>query len=145
MKSFETLPWFKQFIYKISNSKSKSFPRVVGPGISRDIKKFDGLTHSHGGRFRGVTRTGHILYVELKLPNGLKPSMVTASLKFLGSSVKVLCFLSKSYHASHSAGCLISLVFFSRLVSCHSVSIVVPRAAKILCNLSIRGKCLKTL
>ena len=79
-----------------SKNTSKSFPREVGPRISRDIKQFDGFTHSHGGRFRGITRIGHILYVELKLPNGLKPSVAMASLKFLGSSAKVGCFLSKS-------------------------------------------------
>ena len=128
-----------------SKNASKSFLEEVGPGISRDIKLFDGFTHSHGGRFRGVIRIGHILYVELKLPNGLKPSMATASLKFLGSSAKALCFLSKSYHDSPSAGWLISSVFFSRLVSCHSASAAVLRAANILCNLGISGKCLKTL
>ena len=90
-----------------SKNTSKSFQGEVGPGINRDIKQFNGFTHSHGGRFRGVTRTGHILYVELTLPNGLKPSMAMASLKFLGSSAKVLCFLSKSCHASSSAGWLI--------------------------------------
>ena len=128
-----------------SKNTSKSFQGEVGPGINRDIKQFNGFTHSHGGRFKGVTRTGHILYVKLKLPNGLKPSVATASLKFLGSSAKVGCFLSKSYHASSSARWLISLVFFSRLVSCHSASAAVPRAAKILFNLSISGKCLKTI
>ena len=69
------------------------YPPQVGSEISRDIKQFDGFTHSHSSRFRGVTRTVHILYVELKLPNGLKPSVATASLKFLRSSAKVLCFL----------------------------------------------------
>jgi hypothetical protein len=79
------------------------------------------------------------------LPNGLKPSVVMASLKFLGSSTKVGCFLSKSYHASLSAGWLISPVFFSRLISFHSASAAIPWAAKILYNLGIREKCLKTL
>ena len=87
-------PFHSSFSSSIRGSKntSKSFPREVGPRISRDIKQFDGFTHSHGGRFRGVTRTGHILYVELKLPNGLKPSVVTASLKFLGSLQKLGAF-----------------------------------------------------
>jgi hypothetical protein len=140
-------PFHSSFSPSIRGSKntSKSFPREVGPEISRDIKQFDGFTHSHGGRFKGVTRTVHILYVELKLPNWLKPSVVMASLKFLGSSAKVLCFLSKCYHASPSTRWLISLVFFSRLVLCHLASAVVPQAAKILYNLSIRGKCLKIL
>ena len=102
-------PFHSSFSSSIRGSKntSKSFTREVGPRINRDIKQFNGFTHFHGGRFRGVTRTGHILYVELKLPNGLKPSMVTTSLKFLGSSAKVGCFLLKSYHASSSAGWLI--------------------------------------
>ena len=135
---------FNSYIRGFKNT-SKSFLGEVGPEISRDIKQFDGFTHSHGGRFKGVTRTGHILYVELKLPNALKPSVVTASLKFLGSSTKVGCFLSKSCHASSSAGWLISSVFFSRLVSCHSTFAAIPRAIKILYNLRIRGKCFKTL
>ena len=132
-------PFHSSFSSSIRGPKntSKSFPREVGPGISRDIKQFDGFTHSHGGRFRGVTRIGHILYVKLKLPNGLKPSVAMASLKFLGSSTKNLCFLSKSCHASPSARWIISPIFFSRLVSCYSASAAVPRAAKIFYNLDI--------
>ena len=139
------IPFYSSFSSSIRGSKntSKSFPREVGPGISRDIKQFNGFTHFYGGRFRGVTRTGHILYVELKLPNGFKPSVAMASLKFLRSSAKVLCLLSKCCHASPSTGWLISSVFFSRLVSCHSASSAVPQEAMILYNLSISGKCLK--
>jgi hypothetical protein len=128
-----------------SKNKSKSFHTEVGLGISRDIKQLDGLTHFDGGRFRGVTRIGHILYAELKLPNGLKPSVATASLKFFALSAKVVCVLSKCFHASSFAGWLNTLRTFSHLFLCHSASSVVHHEAKILYNLFISGKCLKTL
>jgi hypothetical protein len=50
------------------------------------MKQFEGLAQFHGGRFKGITSTGHMLYVVLNLPNRLKPSVAMASLKFLASS-----------------------------------------------------------
>jgi hypothetical protein len=80
-----------------------------------------------------------------KLPNGLKPSVAKASLKFLGSSANVGYLKLKSFHAFPSAGWLISFSTGVLLISCHWVSSAVLFVAIILISLGIRGKCLKTL
>src|SRR5688572_220378 len=113
--------------------------------MSKDIKQFVGFTHSHGGRLSGVTSTGHILYWVLMLPNGLNPSVAKASLRFLGSFAKPGYFRSKSFHASPSAGWLITLATGFLTFLCHCVSSEVCFEAKILFNLGNSGKCLKTL
>ena len=77
--------------------------------ISNGMKQFEGFTHSQGGRFKGVTRTGHMLYVVLKLPNGLNPSVATANLKFLASLANAGYLESKYFHAFPSDGWLSSL------------------------------------
>ena len=74
----------------ISGSKktSISFPGNYRPGISRPMMMLDCSTHSHGGKLYGIRNTGHMLYEELILPNGLKPSVARPSLMFLASSAK---------------------------------------------------------
>jgi hypothetical protein len=92
-------------------NKSKSVAGNFGPGISKDMKQFEGFRHSHCGRFKGATNTGHMLYVVMKLPNGLKPSVATQSLRFLTSSLKSGYLLSKCFHAWPSTGWLNSPSF----------------------------------
>jgi len=108
-----------------SKNTSKSFPGEVGPGISRH----KAIWWVHTFPWWQVQRR-------------YKNRPQTICWAKVAKWIKTICGDS---HASPSAGWLISPVFFSHLVSCHSASAAVPWAAKIICNLGISGKCLKIL
>jgi len=127
-----------------SKKTSISFPRHSQPGISRPMIKLDCSTHSHGGKLYGIRNTSHMLYEELILPNGLKPSVARPSLMFLASSTNHPYFLSKSFHASPSAGWLSSFSTGFLFNLCHCTSSAVLLEEKILFSLGINGKCHKT-
>ena len=112
--------------------------------MSKAIIKLDCSIHSHGGRLYGTTNTGHMLYEVVMLPNGLKPSVARPSLRFLASSANHRYFLSKSFHASPSAGWLSSFSTGCRFNLCHCASFDVFLEANILFSLGINGKCLNT-
>ena len=85
-------------------------------------KQFEGLTHCHGGRFKGITSTSHMLYVVLKSPHGLKTSLATASLKFLVSFANCGNLLLKCIHAFPFTGWLIWTSTGACLILCHWIS-----------------------
>jgi len=85
-------------------------------------KQFEGLTHCHGGRFKGKTSTSHMLYVMLKSPHGLKTSLATASLKFLVSFANCGNLLLKCIHAFPFTGWLIWTSTGTCLILCHWIS-----------------------
>jgi hypothetical protein len=87
--------------------------------MSKAIKQFDGFTLSHGARLSGVRSTGHILYWVLMLPKALNPSIAKENLRFLGSAAKSRNLSSKSFHASPSAGWLITLSTSFLTFLCH--------------------------
>jgi hypothetical protein len=127
-----------------SKKTSMSFPRHSRPGISRLIIKFDCSTHSHGAKLYGIRNTGHMLYEELILPNGLKSSVARPSLMFLASSTNHPYFLSKSFQASPLVGwiSIFSTGFLFNL--CHCTSSELFLEEKILLSLGINGKCHKS-
>lgn len=81
----------------------------------------------------------------LIFPNGLNPSVARSSWTFLASFANQSYFLSKSFHASPSAGWLSSLCTGFLFNLCHCACSESFLDANILCNLGTTGKCLKTL
>src|SRR6266508_4050833 len=79
---------------------SKSFPGDLGPGMSNTILKLDSSIHAQGGRLYGTINTSHMLYEELIMPNELKPSVESPSLKFLASCANQGYLLLNAFHAS---------------------------------------------
>jgi hypothetical protein len=63
-------------------------PGCFGPGTTRARNIYSGLKSVPGGRFNGVTKTGQHEYGAASLPNGVKPSVATASRTFLLSLAK---------------------------------------------------------
>ena len=78
-----------------------SFPSDVQPGIIKDNIIFGSFIHIRGGKLYRINTTGHMLYVVLILPNGLKllfdPIMInqTNSLRSIIYSIEHL-ILSRS-------------------------------------------------
>ena len=97
--------------------------------------KFDSSIHTHGGMLYDTTNTNHILYELVMLPNGLKPSIARPSLMFLASFANSSQFLSKSFHASPSAGWLSSLSTGCHFNMCHCPSFAIFDERNILFSL----------
>ncbi|CAN0847946.1 hypothetical protein LINGRAHAP2_LOCUS5254, partial [Linum grandiflorum] len=85
---------------------SISFPGVFFPGTMLDKSIPVDFIHSHGGVLYGIRMIGQVLWLLLILPNGLKPSVASPSLRLRGSAAKSGNFKSKVFHASPSRGCL---------------------------------------
>jgi hypothetical protein len=64
------------------------FPGCSGPGTTRARNMYSVFMIKPGGRFSGVTKTGQHEYGAASLLNGVKPSVATARLTFLGSLAK---------------------------------------------------------
>jgi hypothetical protein len=105
---------------------------------------FDSSMHSHGGRLYDTTNTGHMLYFVFFSKNGLKQSVARPSLRFLLSFAKSKNSLSKSCHASPSAGWLISFSLGYCFTLCHCADSDASLVANILFSLGANGKCRNT-
>jgi hypothetical protein len=64
-------------------------PGLLLPGISRLRNINSSFMHNHGGKFRGLTITGHMEYVLARFLKGVKPSDDKQSLTFLGSTPNI--------------------------------------------------------
>ena len=56
---------------------------------------------------RGITKTGQQVYGAAIIPNGLNPSVASATRTFRASIALPGCMSSKCFHASPSDGCII--------------------------------------
>ena len=106
--------------------------------------KFDYSMHDQGGRLYGTTNTGHMLYFVFFSEKGLNPSIASPSLMFLASLANSGNYLSKSFQASPSAGCLSSFSQGCLFNKCHCASSDASFITNILFSLGANGKCRKT-
>jgi hypothetical protein len=83
-----------------------SFLGYCGPGINPDIIIYFCLLHNQGGRFKIINKIVHVLCVLLFM-NGFMPSMLIATLIFLGSMANSGFRESMFHHCVTLAGCLI--------------------------------------
>src|ERR1041384_1280300 len=106
--------------------------------------------HFQGGRLYMHTHTGQVLCVLLWLLNGLTPSALKPSLRFLGSFPKSGNSRSKAIHWLPFEGCLSMSTFsgsgfrsssFSFFLSaCHVMSFASSGSMKYLCRRGVIGK-----
>lgn len=54
-----------------------SFPGAFGPGMMRDIIKYESFMHFQGGRLYDTRKTGHVLWDTFIFENVLKPSVTS--------------------------------------------------------------------
>ena len=85
---------------------SISFPGARFPGMIMERMNELCSIHIQGGRLYGISTTGQILWLVLRLPYGLNPSVAKPSLTFRGSEANWGCLKSNVFHALESLGCL---------------------------------------
>jgi hypothetical protein len=76
--------------------------------------------HDVGGRLRGIMNTGQQVYGAAIIPNGLNPSVASATHTFRASPALSGFMSSKCLHASPSAGCYI-LSLYRLPFLCHVI------------------------
>jgi len=84
---------------------SISFHDCLGPAIIIQSIMYFRLMHNQLGRLQIISKTGHELWLVLKLQKGFILSEARPSLRFLGSSEKSRYKRSIVSHCGESTGC----------------------------------------
>ncbi len=95
-----------------SRNTSMLIPSCLGPCIRIDKRMYFRFWQIHIVKLYIVSRTGQVLYVLLRSPNGFIPSVLNANLTFLGSFANSKYSASTFFHYRASAECRILPSYF---------------------------------
>jgi hypothetical protein len=115
------------------------------PGIISDKNKCLTSIMTPGGRLRGITNTGQQVYGAAIIPNGLNPSVASATRTFRASIALSGCMSSKCFHASPSAGCTILSGLYLLPFLCHVICFADSSVMYNRWSLGMKGRCRRTI